>query len=138
MSQAMGAAAARRARELFAPEVVMAAHEDLFGELSSFVVRPRCQLPQAGQSSDRPCARFCELCIPSFFRHWSHNCFDTNFARGSEAARAPIWQILEQSLPVSARSRLEIDLVSKHQQKWPVKQAAVQYPLPFLTRFRPC
>ena len=33
MARAMGAAAARRARDLFAPEVVMAAHEELFLEL---------------------------------------------------------------------------------------------------------
>ena len=33
MARAMGAAAAARARDLFAPEVVMAAHEELFLEL---------------------------------------------------------------------------------------------------------
>ena len=33
MARAMGAAAARRARDLFAPEIVMAAHEELFAEL---------------------------------------------------------------------------------------------------------
>ena len=67
MARAMGAAAACRARELFAPEVVMAAHEALFLELEQC----RRQAP-----SDAHCARpvspqldpvriFCWICIPS-------------------------------------------------------------------------
>ena len=39
MARAMGSAAAQRARDLFAPEVVMAAHEELFAELTTFANR---------------------------------------------------------------------------------------------------
>ena len=41
MARAMGVAAARRARDLFSPEVVMAAHEALFAELDQC----RCNAP---------------------------------------------------------------------------------------------
>ena len=49
MARAMGAAAARRARDLFAPEVVMAAHEELFVELEQC-----CRKAPADAHSARP------------------------------------------------------------------------------------
>ena len=67
MARAMGAAAARRARDLFAPEVVMAAHEALFAELEQC----RRQAPadahcrQTSKSSARSRACVCSLCISS-------------------------------------------------------------------------
>lgn len=128
MSRAMGAAAARRARELFAPEVVMTAHEDLFGELEQL----RRQAP-ADANCPKPVSPQIDpvRVFASFASHPSSAIEATTASMQTlpEAVRqqrAPLWQILEQSLPVSARSRLEIDLVSKHQQKWPVNQAAVQ------------
>ena len=58
MARAMGEAAARRARQLFAPEVVMAAHEALFEELEQSAVRHQKMLiaPDLSVPSSTLCA----------------------------------------------------------------------------------
>ena len=57
MARAMGAAAARRARDLFAPELVMAAHEELFSGVGG--VPPsgtaRCPFPRPVSPQLDPC-----------------------------------------------------------------------------------
>ena len=68
MARAMGSAAANRAREMFSPEKVMNAHEQLFAELNEI---RRCapddaHLAKHGQSPDRSCESVCRICFSSF------------------------------------------------------------------------
>ena len=88
MARAMGAAAARRARELFAPEVVMAAHEELFIELAKCRQNAPedAQACKAGQPSTRSCAGVRGLCIPYLYRHSIRRCFNSVIARPGQAA----------------------------------------------------
>ena len=118
MARAMGAAAARRARDLFAPEVVMTAHEELFAELA----KRRRHAP-----ADAHCARPVspQLDPVQVFAGFASHASTTIQATSASTKtlpdpvrqqRAPIWRILQQSLPNSERSRIEKDLVWKHQQ----------------------
>lgn len=127
MARAMGAAAARRARDLFAPELVMAAHETLFAELE----QRRCQAP-ADAHRARPVSPQLDP-VRVFARFASH---PSGFTPASSESlqclplalrqqRASIWRILAQSLPDSERSHMESDLVCKHQQPWCVDQVAI-------------
>ena len=127
MARAMGAAAARRARELFAPEVVMASHEELFEDLE------HCRL-QA--SADAYCSNKVSPQLDPvrvFARFASHTsssvkCIDASIDFLPEPLRqqrAPIWQILERSTPESQRSRVLTDLVCKHKHPWSFDQGAI-------------
>lgn len=118
MARAMGAAAARRARDLFAPEVVMAAHEALFSELEQC----RRKAP-----ADAHCARPVSPQLDPvrvFARFASHPSIAFQSVGESihalpqsvQKQRAPLWRILEQSLPASERIGLEKDIICKHQQ----------------------
>ena len=113
----MGAAAARRACDLFAPEVVMAAHEDLFGVRAlspKGAVEAHCTRPVSPQLDPvRVFARFASHSSSSISP--SATCMQA-LPAPVRKQRAALWGILEQSLPVSERSRLESDLVCKHQQ----------------------
>ena len=118
LARAMGAAAARRACDLFAPEVVMAAHEDLFMELEhcrrKAPVEAHCTRPVSPQLDPvRVFARFASHSSSSISP--SATCMQA-LPAPVRKQRAALWGILEQSLPVSERSRLESDLVCKHQQ----------------------
>ncbi|WP_114988899.1 glycosyltransferase family 4 protein [Synechococcus sp. N19] len=126
MARAMGAAAARRARELFAPELVMAAHEKLFAELE----QRRCQAPPDAHCP-RPVSPQLDP-VRVFARFASHT--SESIPARSETLqclppavrqqRALIWQILAESLPNSERGQMESDLVCKHQQLDCVEQVA--------------
>ena len=127
MARAMGAAAARRARELFAPEVVMAAHETLFAELE----QRRRQAP-ADAHCPRPVSPQIDA-VRVFARFASH---PSGFIEGSPESlqclplavrqqRAALWKILAESLPEAERSRMEGDLVCKHRQSWCSDQVAI-------------
>ena len=118
MARAMGAAGARRARDLLAPEVVMAAHETLFAELEE---RRRHAPP------DAYCARPVspQLDPVRVFAHFASH--PSGVIQGSAASlqclpisvrqqRAALWQILVESLPDNDRNCVESDLVSKHRQ----------------------
>ena len=128
MARAMGAAAARRARDLFAPEVVMSAHEALFAELEQL----RLSAP-ASSHCPRPVSPQLDP-VRVFTRYASHSPAATETTRGSIHSlpdpvlqqRAALWRILEQSVPNSERSRLMRDLGCKHQQYWSVDQEAYQ------------
>ena len=120
MARGMGAAAARRARHLFSPEVVMDAHEALFLELEEC----RRKAP-----ADAHCARPVspQLDPVRVFAHFaSHPSTAIQSASTSIHAlpdsvrlqRAPLWGILEQSLPASEFCLLEKDLICKHHQEW--------------------
>ena len=118
MARAMGSAAARRARHLFAPEVVMSAYEALFMELekcrlhaSPEAQRPRPVSPQLDPV--RVFARFASH--PSTAIQTTATSTET-LPESVRQQRAPLWQILEKSLPDFQRTRLESDLVCKHQQ----------------------
>ena len=118
MARAMGAAGARRARDLLAPELVMAAHETLFAELEQ---RRRHAPP------DAYCARPVspQLDPVRVFAHFASH--PSGLIQGSAASlqclpiavrqqRAALWQILVESLPDNDRNCVESDLVSKHHQ----------------------
>ena len=128
MTRAMGASAARRARLLFAPEVVMATHEQLFLELEQY----RQKAP-----SDAHCARPVSpqldpvRVFAGFASHPPSAFQATNTSMKAlpdqvRQQRAGLWGILEKSLPHSKRSHLEIDLVCKHHHDWPVDQGDIQ------------
>ena len=127
MARAMGAAAARRARDLFSPALVMAAHETLFAELK----QRRCQAP-ADAHRARPVSPQLDP-VRVFARFASH---PPGFIPANSESlqslplelrqqRASIWRILAQSLPDSERGHMENDLVCKHQQPWCVDQVAI-------------
>ena len=117
MGRAMGAEGARRARKLFAPEVVMAAHEALFVELEQC----RRQAP-ADAHSVRPVSPQLDL-VRVFAGFASQTCIKEQASADSiqtlpdpvRQQRSPLWRILEQSLPVTELCRLERDIVCKHQ-----------------------
>ena len=127
MARAMGAAAARRARDLFAPEVVMASHEELFVELEQC----RRKAPAEAHSA-RPVSPQLDP-VRVFERFASHHFtaipgIDASLQTLPDSVRqqrAPLWQILEQSLPVTERSRLQSDLVRKHHQKTCVDEVVI-------------
>ena len=118
LARAMGAAAASRARALFAPDVVMAAHEELFQELElcrskapADAYKARAVSPQLdpvrvfkgfashpATTLQAPAVSLQDLPIPV------------------RQQRAPLWRILEESLPYAQHSRLKSDLAVKHQQ----------------------
>ena len=118
MARSMGAAAARRARNLFAPEVVMAAHEALFIELEQC----RLKAPTSAHSS-RPVSPQLDP-VRVFAGFASHPSTAIRPAATSintlpesvRQQRGALWQILRHSLPASALSGLERDLVCKHHQ----------------------
>ena len=118
MARAMGAAAASRARDLFAPDVVMAAHEALFSELEQC----RQEAP-ADALFARPVSPQLDP-VRVFSGFASHPSVVTqpsaasmqNLPDAVREQRAPLWQLLAQSLPNSERSYLERDLVCKHHQ----------------------
>ena len=120
MARAMGAAAARRARDLFAPEVVMSAHEDLFMELEQCrrhaPPEANCARPVSPQLD--PVRVFARFASHSSCAMEAAAISIQNLPDDVRQQRAYIWRILEQSLPDFERSRLEKDLVCKHQQKW--------------------
>ena len=127
MARAMGAAAARRARDLFSPALVMAAHETLFAELE----QRRCQAP-ADAHRARPVSPQLDP-VRVFARFASH---PSGFIPASSESlqclplalrqqRESIWRILAQSLPDFERSHMESDLVCKHQQPSCVDQVAI-------------
>ena len=128
MARAMGVAAARRARGLFAPEVVMAAHENLFMELEEC----RSRAP-ADAHCPRPVSPQLDP-VRVFARFASHPPTDIESTTVSVQSlpdsvrrqRYPLWQLLEKSLPDSERRRLLSDLVFKHQQHWCVDHVAHQ------------
>ena len=118
MARAMGAAAARRARDLFAPEVVMASHEALFAELE----QRRLQAPADAYRS-RPVSPQLDP-VRVFERFASHpSVSDTAYRPPIQALPGPVrqqrdflWRILEESLPDSSDRGLERDLALKHLQ----------------------
>ena len=124
MARAMGVAAARRARDLFSPEPVMAAYEALFAELE----QRRRQAPAIAHCP-RPVSPQIDL-VGVFSRFASHpRGFLQSSARSLQSLprevrrqRAPLWQILLQSVPNSKRSRMENDLACKHQPQSRVNQ----------------
>ena len=119
MARGGGAAVARRARHLFSPEVVMDAHEALFWNWRN----------AAGRApADAHCARPVspQLDPVRVFAHFaSHPSTAIQSASTSIHAlpdsvrlqRAPLWGILEQSLPASEFCLLEKDLICKHHQE---------------------
>ena len=118
MARAMGASAARRARDLFSPDLVMAAHEELFRELDE----SRLQAP-ADAHRPRPVSPQLDpvRVFTHFASHPSTSIQTTvtsldGLPKSVRQQRALLWRILEESLPDSERSLLESDLVCKHQQ----------------------
>ena len=118
LARAMGVAAARRARELFAPEVVMAAHESLFMELE------QCRR-KAPADAHSPRSVSPQLDPVRVFRHFaSHPSIAIQNTTSSienlpapvRKQREPLWRVLQQSLLDSERSCLEGDLLCKHHQ----------------------
>ena len=118
MARAMGAAAARRARDLFAPELVMAAHEELFRELEE------CRL-QAPPDACCPRPVSPQLDPVRVFTHFASHPSSAIQPTGTSVnvlpetlrhQRTTLWKILRESLPDSERTRLEIDLICKHHQ----------------------
>ena len=127
MARAMGAAAARRARDLFAPEIVMAAHEELFAELEQ-----RRRHAPADAHCPRPVSP--QLDPVSVFEHFASH--PSGFIQSSAVSlhrlpgavrqqRAALWQILAESLPEYERNRMEKDLACKHHQERCVDQVSI-------------
>ena len=118
MARAMGVAAARRARQLFSPDVVMAAHEALFLELEQC----RHSAPADAHYPQPVSPQLDPVRVFSRFASHPHTAIQASASsvqvlpKSVRQQRAPLWRILEQSLPATARNRLEIDLVCKHQQ----------------------
>jgi len=118
ISRGMGIAAARRARELFSPEVVMSAHESLFAELEKRRLQapdnfkyPRPVSPQLD-----PVRVFAGFASHQSISDQSRDASIKSLPEPVRQQRAPLWRILEQSLADPERRNIQADLVRKHQQ----------------------
>ena len=127
MARGMGAAAARRARDLFAPEVVMAAHEELFLQLEQrrreAPADAHCARPASPQLD--PVRVFSGFASHPPATFGSRNAPIQKLPEAVRQQRSSLWRILEQSLPASELSRMENDLIRKHHQDCCMDQISV-------------
>ncbi len=119
LAKAMGAAGAKKARQLFAPQVVMNAYEQLFEELtmrrrqaSAHALLPQSVCPQLDLYG----------AFSTFASHQaglSETNNDANLAQLPEAVhqqRAQLWQLLNNTAGAALQTSLKNELLNKHNQ----------------------
>ena len=118
MARAMGSAAANRALEMFSPEKVMNAHEVLFAELDEI----RRSAPEDAHREHPVSPQIDPVRVFAGFASNPSSSVTPSVSTLEELPdpvrqqRNPLWQILKDSAPQSARQILERDLALKHQQ----------------------
>ena len=119
LRQQMGRSASARANELFAEDVVMNQYEELFAELSQ---RRLAAPPEAKKGRSMPASLDP---VQAFQAYPSH---PSQLSLGNESAselvgslpkslceaRAPMWRLLDESIPADLKGDLHRDLLTKH------------------------
>jgi len=119
LAKAMGAAGAKKARQLFAPQVVMNAYEQLFEELTM----RRRQAPAHALLPQAVCPQL-DLygAFSTFASHqagFSETKLDANLAQLPEPVhqqRAQLWQLLNDTAGAALQTSLKNELLNKHNQ----------------------
>jgi len=119
LAKAMGAAGAKKARQLFSPDVVMNAYEELFEELTM----RRCQAPAHALLPQAVCPQLdLYRAFSKFASHqagFSETKLDANLAQLPEPVRqqrAQLWHLLHNTAGSAFQTSLQNELLMKHNQ----------------------
>ena len=119
LAKAMGAAGAKKARQLFSPDVVMNAYEELFEELTM----RRCQAPAHAFLPQAVCPQLdLYRAFSKFASHqagFSETKLDANLAQLPEPVRqqrAQLWHLLHNTAGSALQTSLQNELLMKHNQ----------------------
>ena len=117
--QRMGRSASARANELFAEDVVMDQYEALFAELEQ---RRLAAPPEAGRARAMPASLDPVQAFQGYPSHPSQPSASKTTAselvemlpKSLCEARAPLWRLLDESVPTCLKGDLHSDLLMKH------------------------
>lgn len=119
LAKAMGAAGAKKARQLFSPDVVMNAYEELFEELTM----RRRQAPAHALLPQAVCPQLDLYSVFSKFAShqagFSETKFDATLAHLPEPVRqqrAQLWHLLHNAAGAALQTSLQNELLIKHNQ----------------------